>query len=556
MRNLNFSKEYINNDEEIEILQNESKKNMNSSDSSDKKRFSFNFIYFFSIILFLIVAVFIVMYLRIYFNETNLIHTLRYKRQTNFESLNETLNKIDLTIMEPEDRIIKLKENEDDNNNETLSNSSSFLINDSFLINNRDNGKIGVAFVYKSPFGNGIGRMLSVLCSALAKIDKYDIYLISGPIHPSIDFPFHEKVIRVPIIKNKTLIEKYDKSSNIKIYVLQNDLTPKSIKWYQNLNGGKKVIGVSHGVYMSSIFANLTGVYSIWKNFKYYDAYIQVNADDYYVNKRLGINNSFFLPNLYTFDPETTPSSNLTYNNVLIIGRELDRIKGGKYGVMAMDIVRREIPDAKLYLVSSNYKITFLENLIKELNLTNNIQIVHFTKNLGKYFLNSSVFINPSLSEACPMVLNEAKAYGMAIVGFNVSYSVPYQTGVITTEIANYTQMAEEIIKLLKDYNYRKQKGFEAKESMKLISDNETLYKWMNLFEVLVNNDMEGFKKLQEYTFDKRYYDEETARDHLESNWKQGQIFNKYFCCHDFNDMLNITYINNIKGCKNQSLCK
>ena len=162
MKNLNFSKEYINNDEEIEILQNESKKNMNSSDSSNNKGFSFNYIYFFSIILFLIVAVFIVMYLRIYFNETNLIYTLRYKRQTNFESLNETLNKIDLTIMEPEDRIIKLKENEDDNNNETLSNSSSFLINDSFLINNRDNGKIGVAFVYKSPFGNGIGRMLSV----------------------------------------------------------------------------------------------------------------------------------------------------------------------------------------------------------------------------------------------------------------------------------------------------------------------------------------------------------------------------------------------------------
>jgi hypothetical protein len=278
MQNLNFSKEYVNNDEEFEILKNENALNkINNSNAQSKNRISFNYIYFFSIILFIIVIVFIIMYLRIYFNETNLIHTLKYKRQTNFESLNDTLNKSDLTIMEPEDRIIKFNEKEDDNNNETLSNSSSFLINDSFLINNHDNGKIGVAFVYKSPFGNGIGRMLSVLCSALAKIDKYDIYLISGPIHPSIDFHFDEKVIRVPIIKNKTLIEKYDKSSNIKIYVLQNDLTPKSIKWYQNLNGGKKVIGVSHGVYMSSIFANLTGVYSIWKNFKYYDAYIQVN---------------------------------------------------------------------------------------------------------------------------------------------------------------------------------------------------------------------------------------------------------------------------------------
>ena len=54
----------------------------------------------------------------------------------------------------------------------------------------------------------------------------------------------------------------------------------------------------------------------------------------------------------------------------------------------------------------------------------------------------------------------------------------------------------------------------------------------------------------------KKYYDDESARSHLEYSWKKGQMFNRYFCCHDFNDMLNITYINNIKGCKNQSLCK
>ena len=221
-----------------------------------------------------------------------------------------------------------------------------------------------------------------------------------------------------------------------------------------------------------------------------------------------------------------------------------------------MDIVRREIPDAKLYMISANGKVKFLEDLIKELNLTKNIKIISLTKNISKYLLNTSVFINPALSEACPMVINEAKAYGLPIVGFNVSYSFPYQTGVITAQVTNYTQMAEEIIKLLKDYNYRKKKGFEAKESMKLISNKEIVYKWTQLFDVLINNDIEGYKKLQESTFDKKYYDEEKARDHLESNWNQGKIFNKYFCCHDFNDMLNITYINNIKSCKNQSLCK
>ena len=550
MKNFRFSKKYINNDEEIEILENSLNKNKKERET---KRYSFNYIYIISILIFIIILVLIFLYLKIYFKESQIITNLQYKSPTNFNALNNS-NNINISNnieIEIPDKSIKYNETIE---NQTLINKSQ-IINDSFLINNYNNGKIGVAFVYECLYGNGIGRMLSLLCSELAKLEKYDIYLITGPAY-KIDFPFDQRVIRVPIIKNKTLIEKYDKSSNIKIYVLQNDLTPSSIKWYKNLNGGKKVIGIVHGVYMSSIFANLTGVYSIWKFNQLNDAYIQVNADDYYVNKRLGINNSFFLPNLYTFDPDTTPNSNLTYNNLLIIGRELDRIKGGMYGVKAMDIVRREVPDAKLYMISANGKVKFLENLIQELNLTENIQIISLTKNISKYLLNTSVFINPSLSEACPMVINEAKAYGLPIVGFNVSYSFPYQTGVITAQVTNYTQMAEEIIKLLKDYNYRKKKGFEAKESMKLISNKEIVYKWTQLFDVLINNDIEGYKKLQESTFDKKYYDEEKAREHLESNWNQGKIFNKYFCCHDFNDMLNITYINNIKGCKNQSLCK
>ena len=551
MKNFTISKKYVNNDEEIEILQNSSNK---SQKERKKTKLSFSYTFIISILIFIIISFFIFLYLKIYFKESKIITNLQYKSQTNFTSLNNS-NNINISNnieIEIPDKSIKYNENIE---NQTLLKKSQIIINDSFLINNYNNGKIGVAFVFECLYGNGIGRMLSLLCSELAKLEKYDIYMITGPSY-KIDFPFDKRVIKVPIIKNKTLIEKYDKSSNIKIYVLQNDLTPSSIRWYQNLNGGKKVIGIVHGVYMSSIFANFTGVYSIWKNNLLYDAYIQVNADDYYVNKRLGINNSFFLPNLYTFDPDTTPNSNLTYNNLLIIGRELDRIKGGMYGVKAMDIVRREIPDAKLYMISANGKVKFLEDLIKELNLTKNIKIISLTKNISKYLLNTSVFINPSLSEACPMVINEAKAYGLPIVGFNVSYSFPYQTGVITAQVTNYKQMAEEIIKLLKDYNYRKKKGFEAKESMKLISNKEIVYKWTQLFDVLINNDIEGYKKLQESTFDKKYYDEEKARVHLESNRNQGKIFNKYFCCHDFNDMLNITYINNIKGCKNQSLCK
>ena len=319
---------------------------------------------------------------------------------------------------------------------------------------------------------------------------------------------------------------------------------------------GKKVVGIMHGVYLSSIFSNHTGVYSIWKNNLFFDAYIQVIADDYYVNKKLGINNSFFIPNLYTYDTGSQiKNSNLTYKNLMVMGRELDKIKGGLYAIKAMDIIRREIPEAKLFFISSNYDITFFKNLIKELNLKKNIEILYFTRNISQYFLNSSVLLCPSLSESFPMVMNEGKAHGLPIVAFNVSYSPPYQKGVITVDLMNYTQMAHEAIKLLKDYNYRKIKGLESKLSLNEFSNRETIDKWDRLFTVLFNNDPVEYEKLQEYTYEK-YYDEEKAKNHLETNWNFGRIYNRYFCCHDFKDMVNLTYISNTNGCFDKFKCK
>ena len=507
-----------------------------------------NFLIIFIIAIFITIAIFIIIYFKIFKSIENI-----YSQGQSRKEVFNIYNKI-----KPFNKSIDLEQNENNEKNGTLDKIKENEVFNNTIQNNYNTGnnnkKIGVAFVFKVIFGNGIGRMLSLLCSELVKIDKYDIYLITGKGY-RLDFKFDERVKMIRIADNKTLIENFDKTSNIKIYVLQNDLTPSSIKWYQLLNGGKRVVGIMHGVYMSSIFSNQTGVYSIWKNNQYLDAYVQVIADDYYINKRLGINNSFFIPNLFTYDSgEGIPNSNLTYNNLMIMGREFDKIKGGLYGIKAMDIIKREIPDAKLYFISANSNIDFLKNLIVELNLTNNIEVLHYTENITHYFLNSSVLLCPSLSESFPMVMNEGKAHGLPIVAFNISYSPPYQKGVIVVDIMNYTQMAEESIKLLKDYNYRKTKGLESKLSLKEFSNKETIDKWDRLLTVLLKDDPFEFKKLQDYTFDK-YYDEEKARDHLESNWNMGKKYNKYFCCHDFKDMLNLDYINNIKECIDQSLC-
>ena len=267
------------------------------------------------------------------------------------------------------------------------------------------------------------------------------------------------------------------------------------------------------------------------------------------------MNNTFYIPNMYTYDASKTPNSNLTYKNLMIMGRENDRIKGGYYGIKAMYEIVKEVPDAKLYFISSDYRINSLKGVIEELNLTKNIEIVSYVENISLYFLNSSVLLYPSKSESFPMVMNEGKAHGLPIVAFNVSYSPSYQKGVILVDMLNYTQMGKEAIKLLKDYDYRKRKGMEAKLSLNEYSNEETANKWDKLFSILDKDDPIAYKKLQDYTYEK-YYDEEKARERLESNYNFGKKYNKYFCCHTFNDMLNLTYLNNIKGCKNQSLCK
>jgi len=536
-------------DEPIFVSNNNNKKN--STKAKEGNKFSLiktNFSYIMLIAGIIIIALFLISYLIIYFRAYKSIKLLNLKYQSIENPLNNINSTNEIKYLNESLELNITKNNESENEKKEVKES-----NDEKAINmNKD--RIGIAFVSQHIFGNGIGRMLSILCSELVKLDKYDIYLITGQGY-GLDFKFDEKVKIIRIAGNRTLIENFDKTSNIKIYVLQNDLTPESINWYKSLNGGKKVIGIMHGVYMSSIYSNQTGVYKIWKSNKLFDAYIQVIADDYYVNEKLGINNAFFIPNMYTFDVDKTPKSNLTYKNLLIMGRELDKIKGGLYGIKAMKLIVEKIPDAKLYFISANYKIEFLTNLIKELDLTRNIEILHFTPNITHYFLNSSILLCPSLSESYPMVMNEGKAHGLPIVAFNISYSPPYQNGVTVCEILNYTQMAEESIKLLEDYEYRKKKGIEAKESLKYFSNKDIIDKWDRLFKVLISGDLDEYKKLQKYTFE-NYYDEEKARDHLETNFNKGKIYNPYFCCHDFNDMLNITYINNIEGCKNQSLCK
>ena len=540
MKSAEFEKEYLSNDEDIntetktlkekdnkEIINNNNLNNKNKN--SDTKNTCLIIISFIVIMLILII---LLIYIRItsnlYLNKSGPKFNLR--KSISNKALNNNSNILsnipNVSIIEDIKNII---------NNQT----------DEIINKNKTKEKIGIAFIYSTLYSNGIARFITVTSKNLLKTGKYNIFFITGKPYYK-EFSYEPEIKRYIAHNNYTLIRNISKHEKIDIVVLQNVLSTSVVKFYKNL--GQKVICMFHGVFMSSMYSNYLESYRSWEQFDSCDSFIFIASDDYYFYNHLGFKNAIFIPNLYTFEPSEIKNSNLTNHNIIILGRLNDFIKGVKYAIEAMQYIVKEVPDATLNLFSSDGRIQFLKNLTRDLNLTKNVIFRSNTYNLSQLFYNSSVHMYTSLSEAFPMALNEGKAYGMPVVGFKVPYSNPYKEGFIGVELFDVKGLARETIKLLKDYDYRKKKGEEAKKSLEMFKNNETVEIWGRLCDALLSNNSENYRKLQN-EMEKKYYNEIEARQNLESHYNILLQNDFNLTCHSFDNFTDINYLRKIQKC-------
>ena len=540
MKSAEFEKEYLSNDEDIntetktlkekdnkEIINNNNLNNKNKN--SDIKNTCLIIISFVVIMLILII---LLIYIRItsnlYLNKSGPKFNLR--KSISNKALNNNSNILsnipNVSIIEDIKNII---------NNQT----------DEIINKNKTKEKIGIAFIYSTLYSNGIARFITVTSKNLLKTGKYNIFFITGKPYYK-EFSYEPEIKRYIAHNNYTLIRNISKHEKIDIVVLQNVLSTSVVKFYKNL--GQKVICMFHGVFMSSMYSNYVESYRSWEQFDSCDSFIFIASDDYYFYNHLGFKNAIFIPNLYTFEPSEIKNSNLTNHNIVILGRLNDLIKGVKYAIEAMQYIVKEVPDATLNLFSSDGRIQFLKNLTRDLDLTKNIIFHSNTYNLSQLFYNSSVHMYTSLSEAFPMALNEGKAYGMPVVGFKVPYSNPYKEGFIGVELFDVKGLARETIKLLKDYDYRKKKGEEAKKSLEMFKNNETVEIWGRLCDALLSNNSENYRKLQN-EMEKKYYNEIEARQNLESHYNILLQNDFNLTCHSFDNFTDINYLRKIQKC-------
>jgi len=159
-------------------------------------------------------------------------------------------------------------------------------------------------------------------------------------------------------------------------------------------------------------------------------------------------------------------------DKIIIFVGSLRPVKGVKYLIKAMKIVRQKEPNARLILIGNGEEKQDLVKLTGDLNLGNLITFVGKIPNekVPEYMAASNVFVLPSLSEGFPLVSLEAMACGLPIVVSRVCglpEIVEDGKNGFLVESGNPEQIAEKVLLLLEDDELRERMSRNNKEKVK-----------------------------------------------------------------------------------------
>ena len=297
------------------------------------------------------------------------------------------------------------------------------------------------------------------------------------------------KIIRRKFIPKKQLFNLIKETKKNKINILiYNFYNPKEINILNNLKYLKIIFyihqSIFYWIYINYLSFKL--LYKAYQRSKYIISLVPFEND--YLFKRWGIH-SILMYNFLTYDFDSVKPSDLSSKIILMIGRAEDKIKRFKLGILSMKYIIKSIPECKMKILSDLYHINYLFNLIKKLKLENNIQFVGYVSSPEIYFKNASLHIFPSLSESFGYALSETKIYGIPNILVGIDYISISKGGTVIIYDDNPKTIANEAIKILKNYKYRFKLGKEARKSMRTIRNDLILKKWIKLILSIYNGD-------------------------------------------------------------------
>ena len=170
---------------------------------------------------------------------------------------------------------------------------------------------------------------------------------------------------------------------------------------------------------------------------------------------------------------------------IVAVGR-LAKAKDYFTMLKAFSIVLKEIP-ARLLIVGDGEERKKIENLIKELNISENVLLLGFQKNPLKYMARADIFVLSSILEGFPNVLVEAMACGAPVISTDCQSGpneiIENGKNGFLVPVADENILAEKIVKLLKDSELRKRMSEEGKKRAQYFSAEKSVKEFENIFK-------------------------------------------------------------------------
>ena len=189
------------------------------------------------------------------------------------------------------------------------------------------------------------------------------------------------------------------------------------------------------------------------------------------------------IPNAYPFYPEV--KSDCKAKKIISVGR-LEEQKGYDKLIDAWEIVTQKHKDWTISIYGEGSLHGFLNDKIKEKNLTGSFEIKAPVKNIIDKYHESSFLVLSSVFEGFGMVLVEAMACGIPVISFDCpdgpSDIIKEGEDGFLVELGNVPKLAERISYLIENEEERIAMGKKATENIKRYSPEIIMDKWVTLF--------------------------------------------------------------------------
>ncbi len=354
-----------------------------------------------------------------------------------------------------------------------------------------------IATYYHRLSNGGVQRVVSQLVKLWSTMGYRVILLTDEEPDPN-DFPIPETVSRI-VIPNCAVIKDGDYSERGSILeeiiqkyqvdvMVYHAYLGNLLFWDLLMFKGNQIpmIVCTHSIF--SYFA-LEGYYRTFVKmpwiYRFCDQLLTLSKVDEAYYSFMGIN-ALYLPNPVEITIPKEEMASLEGHQLIWIGR-ISREKNPMAAILITKKVLEKIPDVKLLLVGSGDETLSREikDKIREDHLEQHVELCGFQKDVGNFYLQSSVFLGTSANEGFPCTNVESKLYGVPAVYFELPYVELMKDGRGFQAVpqGDIEGAARETVRLLEDIDFRKQMGKEARESIEQFAAFDYQEAWRTVFD-------------------------------------------------------------------------